>query len=114
MAARINGIRTPCDLLMEISYHLIEQVVNATITTFRQGGFGDGGFGTGGYGGPNGFVIGVNDLTAFYVGAQVVVGWNLLTAEVGNVIFVNYTTKEVSIEPLLNAHSIGEGYDVGL
>lgn len=108
MAARINGIRTPCDLLMEISYHLIEQVVNATITTFRQGGFGDGGFGTGGYGGPNGFVIGVNDLTGFYVGAQVVVGWNLPTAEVGNVIFVNYTTKEVSIEPLLNAHSIGE------
>lgn len=102
-----NGLRTACDILCEISYHVIEQIVDCLITSTRPGGFGDGGYGEGGYGGPNGFVIGVSDLTGFYVGAQVVVGWQTTTAEVATVYFVDYIAQTVFLAALANAHAIG-------
>lgn len=100
------GYRTAADVLMEVSFHLLEPTVYTTITSFDAAGFGDGGYGDGGYGDGIGYVIGVTSTNAMYAGVQVVIGWKNSDAEVVTVIAVQDATHFVAV--LANAHSIGE------
>ena len=111
MAAPSKGIgyRTACDVLMEVSFHLLQPTVFTqivSIATSGGGGYGAGGYGAGGYGGGTGYTIQVQSTNAMYAGALVVVGWNLPTAEVAIVASVidgtHFTTT------LVNNHLAGE------
>lgn len=102
--------RLAADVLMEISYHLLEAVVNCIITSAVEGGFGDGsGFGgPPGFGDPAGYVLGVTNVDACYVGAQVVVGWGLPAAEVATVTAVDPAGLTITITGLQTVHAVGE------
>lgn len=101
--------RTACDILVEISLHLIEQIVDTSVISVVEGGFGDGDYGgPPDYGGSYGYIIGLGSLVGCYVGAQVVVGWGLTTAEVGTITNVDPGVGTVTIASLQNVHSIGE------
>jgi hypothetical protein len=110
------GFRTACDLLCEVSLHLLQSPVNTTITSV----VGPGGYGTGGYGGmppppPDwGYgsgppeVITVVSLESMYVGAMIVVGWGLDTAEVVTITGISYAHDAIYTTPFVNSHSAGE------
>ena len=93
MANPGNGYRTACDVLMEISLHLVEPVVNTTITSLTIVGSG-----------PQ-YTIGVGSITGLYVGALVVVGWGLADQEVVTVVSVGTGSF---VAALTNSHSTGE------
>lgn len=101
------GLRTAADVLMEISLHLIENVVNTLATQFAQGGYSDGGYSEGGYSDPIGSLIFVESQTAMYVGAMIVVGWGLSTAEVATITEIN-TDGTILTSTLVNSHNPGE------
>jgi len=106
MAAPGSGIgyRTACDVLMEVSYHLLQPVVFTSVVSVAvgSGGFGGGGFGGGGAGS----VITVASTYAMYPGCEVVIGWNTVNAEVVTVQTVSDSTHFTA--DLLNPHSPGE------
>lgn len=101
------GYRYAADVLMEVSYHLLEQAVLTTATAFAQGGYGDGGYGEGGYGDPIGSLLTVGSQTAMYVGAMIVVGWGLSTQEVVTITEVN-SDGTILTTSLVNSHNPGE------
>jgi len=84
------GLRTVCDVLCEISYHLLENVVQAVCTNFAAGP-----------------IITVSNQTAMYDGAQVVVGWGLSNAEVVTITSVN-GGGTINTTALVNSHNPGE------
>jgi len=90
MAIPGTGYRTVCDVLCEISYHLLEEIVQATCTSFAPGP-----------------VITVSNQTAMYDGAQAVVGWGLSTAEVVTITALN-SFNTINTTPLVNSHNPGE------
>lgn len=107
MANPGSGFRTACDVLMEISLHLIEGVGNTTATQFAQGGYSDGGYSEGGYSDPIGSLIYVVSQDAMYVGAMIVVGWGLSTAEVATITEIN-DDGTILTSTLVNSHNPGE------
>jgi len=90
MAIPGTGYRTVCDVLCEVSYHLLEEIVQAVCTSFAPGP-----------------VITVSNQTAMYNGAQVVVGWGLSTAEVVTITSVN-SGGTINTSALVNSHNPGE------
>jgi len=90
MAIPGTGYRTVCDVLCEVSYHLLEEIVQATCTNFAAGP-----------------VITVSNQTAMYAGAQAVVGWGLSTAEVVTITSVN-GGGTINTSALVNSHNPGE------
>lgn len=107
MAVSGVGYRYAADVLMEVSYHLLEQAVLTTATAFAQGGYGDGGYGEDGYGDPIGSLLTVGSQTAMYVGAMIVVGWGLSTQEVVTITEVN-SDGTILTTPIVNFHNPGE------
>lgn len=101
------GYKTAADVLMEISFHLIEAVVFTTASQFAQGGYSDGGYSEGGYSDPVGSLLYVASQDAMYVGAQIVVGWGLDTAEVVTIIEIN-DDGTILTTSLVNSHDPGE------
>lgn len=101
--------RLAADVLAEVSYHLVENIADATVVSIAAGGFGDGQFGgPPTYGGSYGFDLVLSNVVGFYPGALVVVGWRLSTAEVATVRSVNQATKTVNLSDLTNVHTVGE------
>jgi hypothetical protein len=92
---------------MEVSYHLVEQVCFCTATAVAQGGYGDGGFGENGYGDPVGALFTVSSQTAMYVGALIIIGWGLTTAEVVTITEIN-ADGTILTTATVNAHNAGE------
>jgi hypothetical protein len=115
MAANgLVGYRTAADVLMEISFHLIEQVCFTTLTSY----VGPGGYGTGAYGGVPGAsgygygsgppeVVLLASNNALYVGAMIVIGWGLSTQEVVTVLGIA-PNGFVYMSAFANAHNPGE------
>ncbi len=101
------GYRTTCDVLCEISLHLLEPIVFTTITSFGEGGYSDGGYSEGGYSDPIGQLIGVVSQDAMYVGAQIVIGWGLDTAEVVTITEIN-SDGTILTTTAVNSHDPGE------
>lgn len=102
------GYRTALDILMEISFHLLQPTVATTMTAAPiLAGYGDGGYGDLGFGGGTYYVLTLGSVTGCYVGADIVVGWGLTTAEVVQVLFVDPTNNTITVL-LVNAHSNGE------
>lgn len=106
------GYLTVLDLLCDISYQLMEGIVDTTITSTQPAGYGDGGFGDGGFGDGNGTVITVPDIRGLYAGALVVVGYQAGTAEVVTVLEVEPGSDGgpdgAFIAVLVNTHANGE------
>lgn len=104
-----TGYKIVNDILTEISYHLVEPVVNTTITSIVAEGYGDGGYGDGGYGdapdGAGSYVVYVGSLASMYTGALLVVNPHGANQEVVTIIEVgdNYFTAIFA-----NAHVAGE------
>lgn len=108
MASPGVGYKTAADVLMEISCHLIEQVVQTTIVTVvGPGGYGTGGYGQYGYGGGSPEVIKPASTIAMYDGALIVVGWGLDTAEVVTILHVTLTGY-IYTTAFVNVHGAGE------
>lgn len=101
------GFRFACDVLAEVSLHLIEPIVNCTLlAAYAQGGWGTGGWGAYGWGsGPQ--TIQVSSTDSMYIGAQIVVGWGLSTAEVVTIIGIT-STGYIYTTALVNSHEPGE------
>lgn len=87
------GYKTACDVLMEVSFHLLQPTVFTTITSLTDDGGGV-------------YTIGVNSTNAMYPGALVVVGWKNVDAEIVSVTSVTDDTHFVAT--LVNTHSTGE------
>lgn len=108
MASPGVGYRTAADVLMEISFHLIEEVVDTTIiTVVGPGGYGSGGYGQYGYGSGSPEVIKPASTTAMYDGALIIVGWGLDTAEVVTILHVTLTGY-IYTSAFVNVHNPGE------
>lgn len=106
MATTGIGYRTAVDVLCEISLHLVEEIVNTTITSVgTPGGYGSGGYGQYGYGSGPPAVIRVPSTVGMYVGAEVVVGYGLTDAEVATITQVGNGFFATS---LVNTHAAGE------
>lgn len=75
------GYRTACDVLVEMSYHLVEQVVNTILqTVLSQERLPNGGFT---------LVVALRDSRWLYVGASVIIGFGNSNAEVAAVTSLN-------------------------
>lgn len=104
-----TGYKIANDVLTEMSFHLVEPIVNTTITSIFAEGYGDGGYGDGGYGdspdGPGSYVIYVPSLTAMYAGAMIVLDAHGPNQEVVTIIAVgdNYFNAV-----LARTHVVGE------
>lgn len=93
---------------MEVSYHLVEQVVDTTILFVAgPGGWGSGGWGVWGWGSGPPEVIQPASLTAMYVGAMIIVGWGLDTAEVVTITGITWNGY-IYTTAFVNSHSAGE------
>lgn len=102
------GFRTAADVLMEVSFHLVEEVVDTTIiTVVGPGGYGSGGYGQYGYGSGSPEVIKPASTTAMYDGALIIVGWGLDTAEVVTILHVTLTGY-IYTSAFVNVHNPGE------
>lgn len=99
---------------MEVSYHLLEQAVYTTLTSY----VGPGGYGSGAYGGVPGAsgygygsgppeVLLLASNNALYVGAMIVIGWGLTTQEVVTVLGIA-PNGYVYTSAFANSHSPGE------
>lgn len=95
------------DVLCEVSLHLIEPIVNTQITSFGVGGYSDGGYSEGGYSDPIGQLLGVASQNAMYVGAMIVIGWGLTTAEVVTITEIN-DDGTILTTTAVNSHNPGE------
>lgn len=101
------GYRLAADVLCEVSLHLLQPIVNTTLTSFGVGGYSDGGYSEGGYSDPIGQLLGVASQDAMYVGAMIVIGWGLDTAEVVTITEIN-DDDTILTTPAANSHSVGE------
>jgi len=108
------GYRLAADILMEVSYHLLEQAVYTTLTSY----VGSGGYGSGAYGGVPGAtgygygsgppeVVLLASNNALYVGAMIVIGWSLSTQEVVTVLGIA-PNGFVYMSAFANSHNPGE------
>lgn len=103
MANSGAGQRRVVDVMVEMSYHLIESVVNTPITSITAGGYGDGGYGDGGYGDSNGTIFGVGSTVGFYVGAEVILGYRASSEEIVTVLAVDEAGLTFTCSPV-NTH----------
>lgn len=101
------GFRTAADVLAEVSLHLLEPIVNTQLTSFGEGGYSDGGYSEGGYSDPIGQLLGVASQDAMYVGAMIVLGWGLDTAEVVTITEIN-DDGTILTTTAVNPHDVGE------
>jgi len=101
------GYRFACDVLCEVSLHLVEPICLTTISAFYLvGGWGSGGWGASGWGtGPT--TIQVASTNAMYVGAQIILGWGLTTQEVVTIIGITSSGYIFTTTPA-NSHEPGE------
>jgi hypothetical protein len=104
-----GGSRRVIDVLAEMSYHLVEPVLNTTLVSFALQGHGEGGYGVGGYGSSivTGVVIDVPIEFYLYVGANIILNYQGDTEEIVTVTAVNYGTNSFSCDPI-NQHYPGE------
>ncbi len=104
-----TGFKIVNDVLTEMSFHLVEPVVNTTIVSIVSEGYGSGGYGSGGYGGspdgPGAMIVTVGSTTAMYPGAMIIVGLGLPDEEVVTIISVSGNTFTAV---LVNSHNPGE------
>jgi len=107
MASPGVGFRTAADLLAEVSLHLLQGICYTTITAFYlTGGWGTGGWGAYGWGtGPTTLQIASTD--NLYIGAMIILGWGLDTAEVVTVIGFGPSGYIFTTTPV-NSHNPGE------
>ena len=111
------GQRRAVDVLAEISYHIVEPVVETMIAAPPvPAGFGDNGFGHNGdlddgggfgYGVGTVFPVGPGQLDGIYVGAYIVVGYQAASEEVVRVIDVDHRTNMFTAVAV-NQHVTGE------
>ncbi len=93
MATPGLGYRLACDVLCEVSYHLVEPVLDAQITAISLD-----------------TLFQLSDPTAIlkvYPGAQIVVGWGLPTAEIVTIIAVT-APNFITVSSMTNSHAAGE------
>lgn len=87
-----TGYKIANDVLTEMSFHLVEPIVNTTITSIFAEGYGDGGYGDGGFGdppdGPGSYVVYVGSTTAMYTGAMILIGAHTANQEVVTILAV--------------------------
>lgn len=87
-----TGYKIANDVLTEMAFHLVEPIVNTTVTSIFVEGYGDGGYGDGGYGdspdGPGSYVVYVPSIAAMYVGAMILVGAHTANQEVVTIVAV--------------------------
>lgn len=107
--ANAGGSRRVIDVLVEISGHLVEPVLQTTLVSFALQGHGGGGYGQGGYGSSivTGVVIDVPIEFYLYVGADIILNYQGDTEEVVTVTAVNYAQNSFSCDPI-NEHYPGE------
>lgn len=108
MALNGVGFRFAADVLAEVSLHLFENIVYTTaISIVGPGGYGTGGYGQFGYGSGPPEVIKVASTANMYLGAMIIVGWGLSTAEVVTIMGVT-STGYIYTTALVNPHNPGE------
>lgn len=109
--ANAGGSRRAVDLLAEVSYHLVEQVLDAAIVSIGgAGGYGKGPYGLVPYGGGSGPVtVVLNVPVEFYLypGAQIVIGYQLPDEELVTVLSVNQAANSFTCV-IVNSHSPGD------
>lgn len=107
MASPGLGYRTAADVLCEVSLHLLQPICYTTISAFYLvGGWGTGGWGVYGWGtGPT--TLQLASTANLYIGAQIILGWGLDTAEVVTVIGFGPSGYIFTTTPV-NSHDPGE------